>query len=133
FYDAPSPAAMETIIGAFAIHPERSGRSLAELAATRYASAVAEGAETSFRAMSDGPEAANPTAAEFAAITQQVLLVHGGADGLVSPQASVALQRNIVTAHVHIIPSAGHWIHVDQPAAFENLLIEFLQGAWDVE
>jgi 2-hydroxymuconate-semialdehyde hydrolase len=132
FYDNPSVEACEQVILRFSRHPELLDRPVRELAEMRFATAMAPGAEESFRAMWDGdPFSALPTPDELAGVAHPVLLTHGAQDAVVAPQLSLALQQLLPTAHLHVFPDASHWTHLDQPLAFLQLVTAFLTGGLD--
>lgn len=126
FYDDPSPAAMERTIRRLILHPERAPRPLSEIAETRYAMATRPRAEEAFRTMHvTGGDPADDEAVLRAA-TLPVLLLHGAEDGVSEVEVSVTLREKLQTAHLHVVPDAGHWIHVDQPDGFCHLVESFL-------
>lgn len=53
------------------------------------------------------------------------LLVVGGNDQHFQPIAH-ALAKAIPSAHVELVPNAGHTAHVDQPDAFATIVLDFL-------
>jgi pimeloyl-ACP methyl ester carboxylesterase len=129
FYERPSPDGMEAVIRQFSAHPERLDPPIRELARARYARATAPGAEAAFRAMRDGDaKAAIPTDAELKAVGGHVLLIHGDRDAVVPLEVSVTLQGRLPNAHLHVLPAAGHWSHIDQPVSFLGLVMWFLRN-----
>jgi 2-hydroxymuconate-semialdehyde hydrolase len=129
FYESPSPDGMEAVLRQFSAHPERLDPPIRELSRARCARATAPGAEAAFRAMRDGDaKAAIPTDAELKAVGGHVLLIHGGRDAVVPLQVSLTLQGRLPNAHLHVLPAAGHWSHIDQPDAFLGLVMSFLRN-----
>jgi pimeloyl-ACP methyl ester carboxylesterase len=128
FYDNPSPAAMELAIRRLIHDPERAPQPLSEIAQRRYSLAMRPGAEAAFRSMHG---AATSRTSEPPEITSApILLLHGAEDRVAAVEASLFLRAALGAAHLHIIPDAGHWIHVDQPHAFCGLVESFLSEGW---
>ena len=57
------------------------------------------------------------------------LVLCGGSDQVTPPELSRALQAMIPEASFEIIPGAGHLINLEQPAAFNEVVEEFLGRA----
>ena len=130
FYENPSPTTMEQTIRRLIHHPERAPRPLAEIAQSRYQLAMRPGAEAAFRSM-HSPN--RPGTGEFSTIPAAavpVLLLHGAEDQVSPVEASSALRNALRTAHLHVVPDAGHWVHVDQPDGFCGLVESFLSEVW---
>lgn len=56
------------------------------------------------------------------------LFVRGGRSNYIKDNDWPLIQRLFPNASVHIIQGAGHWVHVEQPAALLSLLRGFLEG-----
>ena len=57
-----------------------------------------------------------------------VMVLAGDGDGVVPEEATVALTGAIPGAVRHVIAGAGHAAYVEQPAAYNALLREFLDA-----
>jgi pimeloyl-ACP methyl ester carboxylesterase len=57
------------------------------------------------------------------------LVVRGGRDPLVPRDAALAIARGIPGARLVEFPNAAHNVMIDEPYAFNRLLLEFLQGS----
>ena len=66
--------------------------------------------------------------AEVAALAMPVMVLAGDGDGVVPEEATVALAGAISGAVRHVIAGAGHAAYVEQPAAYNALLREFLNA-----
>ncbi len=66
--------------------------------------------------------------AELAAIKVPTLLVAGGLDRVAPPAMMARLAEQISGAHLVVLPSAGHLVPLEQPAAFNRTLQLFLAG-----
>lgn len=56
------------------------------------------------------------------------LFVRGGGSGYVAPEAEPAIRERFPDARIETIPGAAHWVHVDAPETFLELVGRFLQG-----
>jgi 2-hydroxymuconate-semialdehyde hydrolase len=130
FYDNPSPDTMERTIRRLIHDPNRAPQPLPEVARKRYELAMRPGAERAFRAMHSRDEAHGGSEAAIGPALAPVLLLHGAEDRVSPVDTSIALREKLVSAHLHVVPDAGHWIHVDQPDAFCGLVEGFLTEAW---
>jgi 2-hydroxymuconate-semialdehyde hydrolase len=128
FYDDPSPSTMEQTIRRLVHDPSRAPQPLAQIARRRYELATRAGAEATFRSMHAGARQAGFEAETGA--DAPVLLVHGAEDQACAVDVSFRLRMALGTAHLHVFPDAGHWIHVDQPDAFCTLVESFLLESW---
>jgi pimeloyl-ACP methyl ester carboxylesterase len=59
-------------------------------------------------------------------ITAPTLLIWGEHDGIVTQQYGEAYRKLIPGARLAVVPQAGHWPHIEQPAAFLAELNKFL-------
>lgn len=62
--------------------------------------------------------------------TQPALLVHGTDDGCIHQRYAQAARRVLAAGHprsaVWLVPGAGHWAHLEQPAAVADAVLSFL-------
>jgi len=56
-----------------------------------------------------------------------MLIIRGASDLYLSSEISQKLHNNISTSRLVIVPKAGHFIQVDEPALISNLLIDFFK------
>jgi pimeloyl-ACP methyl ester carboxylesterase len=56
------------------------------------------------------------------------LLIWGEGDGIVTPGYGEAYRDMIPGARMKVIPEAGHYPHIEQPAAFAGHFIEFAES-----
>ena len=56
------------------------------------------------------------------------LFVHGGDSTYVQSGHRVVIERLFPRARIAAVPGAGHWVHVDQPARFIELLKDFIHS-----
>jgi 3-oxoadipate enol-lactonase len=65
----------------------------------------------------------------LAGVRAPTLVVSGEEDRLIPPAASRAIAERIAGAAFHVIPGAGHISNLDSPAAFNGLMLDFLERA----
>jgi len=57
-----------------------------------------------------------------------LLLVYGESDVVAPPDNGERIQDELLDAEMVLIPDAGHFLHVEQPAAVSDAIIEFLEA-----
>lgn len=62
----------------------------------------------------------------FSRIDKDMLLLWGEKDGVLGPELTRVSGDLVRDAQVRIFPGAGHWVHLDDPAAINEELIRFL-------
>jgi pimeloyl-ACP methyl ester carboxylesterase len=83
-----------------------------------------EGMVAALMAMKERPDAT----AWLAELAVPVLILHGADDLLIPPSEAEATQALVPGARLQIIPGAGHLVNLEQPAAFNAEVRNFLQG-----
>jgi 4,5:9,10-diseco-3-hydroxy-5,9,17-trioxoandrosta-1(10),2-diene-4-oate hydrolase len=63
----------------------------------------------------------------WGAIENEALVVWGRDDRAKGFDAALFLLQQMPNAQVHIFPKCGHWAQLEQAAAFNNLVLSFLQ------
>jgi pimeloyl-ACP methyl ester carboxylesterase len=58
--------------------------------------------------------------------TSPTLFIRGANSDYISPAEAPAIRALFPHACIETIPNAGHWLHADQPQAFNNLAATFL-------
>ena len=61
-----------------------------------------------------------------APFTKPTLFVRGGRSDYIRPGDEKLIHKLFPQAEIQSIPTAGHWIHSDQPAEFLKLVLDFL-------
>jgi len=54
--------------------------------------------------------------------------IRGGASPYVTAQSWALIQQHFLNAELVTLDKAGHWLHAEQPAAFAEEVVRFLQG-----
>nr|NLI51530.1 alpha/beta fold hydrolase [Propionibacterium sp.] len=119
FYDDPTPARMTDLIGRFVHDTALFGDTVEEIAADRVAVATRPEVRRAHLA-TFAPDAPPPvfTPDELAAITHEVLVVHGREDRMIPVAASHYLSAHLPNAQLHVLPHAGHWVQIEQVDRF---------------
>lgn len=86
--------------------------------------ASVDGVVGALAAMRDRPDS-TPSLAE---IDIPVLIIHGEKDQLISVAEAEAMAKAIPNAHLVVIPDAGHLPNLEQPDAFNDAVIDFLES-----
>jgi 3-oxoadipate enol-lactonase len=71
-------------------------------------------------------------ATDLATIHVPTLLVFGGADPLTPPAIGERMQAQIPQAQLAVIPDAGHLVNIEQPEAFNRVVLNFLTAYKDL-
>lgn len=124
----PSLEAMRELMGVFAYD-----RSLItdDLVRMRYEASVRDDVQTRFAQLFPAPRQqgvemlALPEAA-LRELPQQTLIIHGRDDQVIPLEVSERLLRLIPHAQLHVFGECGHWVQIEQAAAFTRLLSDFL-------
>jgi 2-hydroxymuconate-semialdehyde hydrolase len=116
FYGSPTRESMHATLANLVADPSAQRPLLDQMVDSRLTSALRPGAETAFRRMFE-PDP-NVVHIDLARIGCPVLLLHGAQDRVAPVAVSQRLAEVLPDARLVVIEGAGHWIHVDQPAAF---------------
>lgn len=67
------------------------------------------------------------TRADVSALPQEmrVQIVYGDADAITTPQQNQSVARERPQAAVHVLPGAGHALYLEQPEAFNAIVLRF--------
>lgn len=125
----PEPGAMRSVMDHFAYD-----RSLLsdELAAVRERAATRPGVQQAYAGMFPAPrqrwvDAMTVPEELIAGLPHETLLVHGRDDQVIPTATSLRLLELIERAQLHIFGRCGHWVQIEQAAAFNAVLGEFLR------
>jgi 2-hydroxymuconate-semialdehyde hydrolase len=124
FYESPTRESMYATLANLVADPSAQRPLLDQMAGSRLAAALRPGAETAFRRMFEpDPDLVR---IDLARIGCPVLLLHGAQDRVAPVAVSARLAEALPNARLAVVEGAGHWIHVDQPAAFCEQVEVFL-------
>jgi 2-hydroxymuconate-semialdehyde hydrolase len=125
FYDTPTRESMYATLANLVADAEAQRPLLEAMAEPRLRSALRPGAEAAFRRMVEPDWAgAEP---DLSTVTAPVLLLHGAQDRVVDAEVSRKLSERLGDARLEVVADAGHWIHVDQPQRFCELVESFVK------
>ena len=122
----PSIESMRRLLDVFAVD-----RSLVtdDLARMRHAASLRT--QAAFSAMFPAPrqrwiEALASSEDEIAGIEHKTLVVHGREDHVIPLSNSLRLLELISASQLHVFGQSGHWVQIEQAAAFNRLVNDFL-------
>ncbi len=74
------------------------------------------------------PELAALQAATQAVPPQPTLYLHGESDGCIGTEVAEWARANVPSnVRIEVVPGAGHFVHIERPAAINRLIMEFLR------
>lgn len=127
FYDRPTRESMRATLARLVADESAHRELLDELADLRVRQALRPGAEADFRAMF-ADVADGPPPVDLASIGCPVLALHGEHDHVAPVEVSVRLAEALPYGRFEVVAGAGHWIHVDQPEEFCDLVEDFVNA-----
>jgi 2-hydroxymuconate-semialdehyde hydrolase len=128
FYDNPTTEAMAAMMAAFVYDPSLFGDRLIEIADTRTPRAVRPEVRRSHLATFDLTNPIGFSEDFLASIEQDVLIVHGREDHMVTFEAGVYFFQHIPNARLYGIGKCGHWTQIEQHEKFVGAVRGFMSG-----
>lgn len=128
FYDDPTVEAMASLMECFVADPAFFGGNLEQIAAERMPLALRPEVERSHRATFSPGEPIAFTPELLATITQPVLVVHGENDRLIPIAAGEYFAEHLPNVRFERFANTGHWLMIEQPQPFADLVREFLRS-----
>ncbi|GAA4510567.1 alpha/beta hydrolase [Actinoallomurus oryzae] len=125
FYDRPTRDSMRATLARLVADESAHRELLDELADLRVRQALRPGAEADFRAMF-ADVADGPPPVDLASIGCPVLALHGEHDHVAPVEVSARLADALPYGRLEVVAGAGHWIHVDRPEEFCDLVEDFV-------
>ena len=113
----------------FVNDPAYFGGQLGEVAAARMPRALRPEVERSHRATFAPGEPLTFGPDQLATITVPALVVHGADDRLVSVVAGECFAAHLPAARLEIFEETGHWLQLEQPQRFADMLRSFMKEA----
>jgi 2-hydroxymuconate-semialdehyde hydrolase len=126
FYRDATPENMADILSRFVHDPSFFGDDLAAIAAARMPQASRDDVRRSHLATFKRGEPLNFDDEFLGKITQPTLVTHGRSDRIIPVASSYYFAERIPNASLHVFPNAGHWLQLEQPRRFANLVRTFL-------
>ncbi len=127
FYEDPTAEAMAELMTCFVHDAAFFGDDLAKIAAARMPRASRPEVERSHRATFGPGDPLAFTPEQVATITQPALVVHGTSDRIVSPVSGEWFAAHLPNARLELFADTGHWLQIERPRAFAELLRGFLR------
>ncbi|MGB3699462.1 MAG: alpha/beta hydrolase [Gordonia sp. (in: high G+C Gram-positive bacteria)] len=129
----PSVENMKTIMDIMAYDRSLVTDELAEL---RYRATIRPGAQEAFEKVFPPPrqrwlDAQIVDDELLAAMTNEVLILHGREDAVVPLASSMHLFETIPNAQLHVFGKCGHWTQIEHATRFQQLVGQFLDEAID--
>jgi 2-hydroxymuconate-semialdehyde hydrolase len=128
FYNDPTVEAMAELMSCFVYDPAFFDGKLEEIAAARMPRASRDDVKRSHLATFTLGAPLDLSDEVLGAIEQPTLVVHGREDRIMPVAAGYHFAERIPNAQLHVFPKAGHWMQLEQPQRFANLLRAFLRG-----
>jgi 2-hydroxymuconate-semialdehyde hydrolase len=129
FYDDPTTEAMTAMMAAFVYDPESFGDRLSEIADTRTPRAVRPEVRRSHLATFDLTNPIGFSDEFLASIEQDVLIIHGRDDHMVTFEAGVYFFQHIPNARLYGIGKCGHWTQIEHHEFFVGAVRGFVEGS----
>jgi 2-hydroxymuconate-semialdehyde hydrolase len=128
FYADPTTESMAAMLEAFVYDPAMFGGELDKVAAERVPRAVRADVQRSHEATFDLTVPWVFSDDDMAAITQDVLIVHGREDQFVTFDSGLYFFQHIPNAHLYGIAKCGHWTQIEHQGRFIAAVRGFLAG-----
>jgi 2-hydroxymuconate-semialdehyde hydrolase len=129
FYQNPSTEAMVHVLETMIYDRNQFGDELDDIAAARLPRATRPDVQRSHLATFDLTIPWVITDEELAAITQEVLIVHGREDAVLNFADSLWYFNRIPNARLYGIGKCGHWTQIEHHKNFVSVVRGFLAGA----
>jgi 2-hydroxymuconate-semialdehyde hydrolase len=112
------------------------GGDVASIARQRYALVMQDRIRRQFEAMFPGDAQAHADAFvvpehELRAMQHPTLVTHGREDFFIPTSTSLYVAERMPNAQLHMFHHCGHWIQIEQRQAFNQLVLDFLDGRFD--
>jgi 2-hydroxymuconate-semialdehyde hydrolase len=129
----PSVAAMKDLLQVFVYNQAMATDELAEM---RYRASVRADVQERFANLFPAPrqrwvDALAQNEASLRKIAHETLIVHGRDDQVIPFSASERLATLMPNARLAPFDQCGHWVQIEHPERFNNLVVDFLFGAAD--
>jgi 2-hydroxymuconate-semialdehyde hydrolase len=128
FYDDPTAANMAVLMSRFVYDPTVFGEDLAEIAAARMPRASRPDIRQSH--LATFARVGEPLVfddAQLSRMSQPTLVAHGRHDRIIPVEASYYFAERMPNAGLHVFAKAGHWLQLEHPDRFANLVRGFIQ------
>lgn len=136
FYKNASEEALLALIQKFLFNPALLGDDVQKIAAERFKNVMQDNVRLQFEAMfcegtKAGIDAFVLSDHQLANIEHPMLITHAREDYFIPLNNAYHLAERIPNAQLHVFHHCGHWIQIEQKAAFNNLMKLFFDGTLD--
>ncbi|MEH6502629.1 MAG: alpha/beta hydrolase [Cycloclasticus sp.] len=136
FYKNASEDALLALIQKFLFNPALLGEDVQKIAAERFKNVMQDNVRLQFEAMfcegtKAGIDAFVLSDQQLANIEHPMLITHAREDYFIPLNNAYHLAERIPNAQLHVFHHCGHWIQIEQKAAFNNLMKLFFDGILD--
>lgn len=130
FYADPSRESMKELISYMVVNTDLFGDRLDQIAEERLSLALRPEVRRSHELTFSPAGLAGMSVPETALrrIANDLLLIHGRQDPVVSLEASEWLVRRIPNARLYVVPNCAHWVQIEVADTFNALALAFLAG-----
>ena len=133
YYQNGTQEELVFLVSRFLHDPSILGGDVEAIAEARYKLVMQDAVRTQYEAMFPGPAQDHVDAfvvppAELAAMQHPALVTHGREDYFIPLANSYYMGEHLPNAHLHVFHHCGHWIQIEQRAAFNQLVRDFLDG-----
>ncbi|RNA65458.1 alpha/beta fold hydrolase [Prosthecochloris sp. ZM_2] len=122
--NGPEEAVEAMLPKVFALPPEESSPVMVETFSSIVMHQSGEAIAAAMRAIAERPDSTGM----LADISCPVTLITGKEDRLTPPELARSMQRKIAGSELHLIDNAGHLSNMEQPRAFNELLLGHLEA-----
>jgi 2-hydroxymuconate-semialdehyde hydrolase len=127
FYEDPTTEAMAELMTCFVHDSAFFGDDLDKIAAARMPRALRADVERSHRATFGPGDPLSFPPELLAKIDIPVLVVHGANDRIMLVAAGEYFAEHLPNAELHVFDETGHWLQLERPQRFADLLRAFLK------
>jgi 2-hydroxymuconate-semialdehyde hydrolase len=133
YYRTGTQEELAYLVGKFLHDPGVLGGDVEAIARQRYALVMQDHIRTQFEAMFPGDAQVHVDAFvvpehELRAMTHPMLVTHGREDFFIPVATSLYVAERVPNAQLHVFHHCGHWIQIEQRAAFNELVRDFFDG-----
>lgn len=136
YYRVGTQEELAFLVGKFLHDPAVLGADVQAIAEQRYALVMQDRIRKQFEAMFPGDAQVHVDAFvvpedELRAMQNPMLVTHGREDFFIPLATSLHVAERVPNAQLHVFHHCGHWIQIEQRAAFNQLVRDFFDGRFD--
>ena len=133
YYRTGTEEELAYLVRKFLHNPDVLGGDVDSIARQRYGLVMQDRIRTQFEAMFPGDAQTHVDAFvvpehELRAMNHPTLVTHGREDFFIPTGTSLYVAERMPNAQLHMFHHCGHWIQIEQRQAFNQLVLDFLDG-----